>query len=147
MFNWLITKDFILKWWYKKWEIEKGFQYEILMLLKAMWCITYHIVDIWLHLKFLDSFFIDTMWVTRFIEFKKTIGSSFNINDFQPSQIQLLRNIEKRNSDLARVFIYSIKWNDYVVLKFSTIWNNRNDKWWVKIWDNKGSLILKNDLN
>ena len=38
------------------------------------------------------------------------------------------KELEKRNPDIARVYIYSVKNNDYISLKFSTIWNNKNGK-------------------
>lgn len=134
-------KKYPLKWGYKKWKIEKSFQSEIMKNLRWEWYICYHIQDIWLANKFLDMFFIDNDWICRFIEFKKIEKDTFNVSQFEDWQVILLRELEKRNPDIARVYIYSVKNNDYISLKFSTIWNNKNDKWWIKLWD-KWNLLF-----
>jgi len=136
-------KKYTLKWGYKKWKIEKSFQSEIMKNLRWEWYICYHIQDIWLANKFLDMFFIDNDWVCRFIEFKKIEKDTFNVSQFEDWQVILLRELEKRNPDIARVYIYSVKNNDYISLKFSTIWDNRNDKGGIKLWD-KWNLLFNN---
>lgn len=134
-------KKYILKWGYKKWKIEKSFQSEIMKNLRWEWYICYHIQDIWLANKFLDMFFIDNDWICRFIEFKKIEKDTFNVSQFEDWQVILLRELEKRKPDITRVYIYSVKNNDYISLKFSTIWDNKNDKGGIKLWD-KWNLLF-----
>ena len=63
---------------------------------------------------------------------------SFNISKFEESQVVLMLELDKRNKDLCRVWIYSVKNNEYVILRFSEIRNNKNEKWWIKLfWKNK----------
>jgi len=126
-----------LKWNYKKWRIEKDFQTEILWYLRKLWYIAYKIADIWLNAKFLDSFYIDEYWICRFIEFKKIEKDTFNVSQFENNQIILLRELDKRNMDTAKVYIYSVKNNDYKVYNFSELWNMKNEKWWCKLFNNK----------
>lgn len=139
-----ITKHYQLKGWYKKWHIEKDFQAEITKYLRNEWYICYHITDIWLWNKFLDMIWVSPDWVPFYIEFKKIEKDSFNVKNFEDSQVILLRELEKRNPELARVWIYSKKHNEYKVFKFSELWDNRNKKWGIKLWG-KWDLIYKNE--
>jgi len=68
-----------------------------------------------------------------FIEFKAIPWKTFNISRFEPSQIILLKELEERNKELAKIFIYSKSANDYVDIYFSDIWDNKNEKWGVKL--------------
>ena len=135
------NKKDILKWEYKKWKIEKWFEAEIMKNLRWEWYICFHPQDIGLAWKFLDCHFITPEWDLWWIEFKKIEVDSFNVKQFEDNQVILLRELEKRNPDIARVFIYSVKNNDYISLSFSTIWDNKNEKWWIKLWD-KWNLLF-----
>jgi len=124
---------YTLKWGYKKWRIEKDFQKEIVKNLEKEWYITFHPTDIGYLDKFLDLHFISPVWDIWWIEFKKIEKDSFNVKDFEDSQIFLLPKLEKIDSSIAKVFIYSVKHNDYKIFNFSELWLNKNDKWGVKI--------------
>ncbi len=130
--------NFQLKWNYKKWSIEKGFEKEIMSLLR--WLrnyICFKPQDVWLATKFLDVHFITDKWVCHWLELKQIPWDTFNVKKFEDDQVIVLRELEKRNSEIVRVWIYSIKHNDYKILKFSEIWNNQNEKWSVKIFGKK----------
>jgi hypothetical protein len=124
---------FKLKWNYKKWHIEKDFEAEIFRNLRNLWYICYHPSDVWLSYKFLDWHIISPEWDLWWIEFKKINWNTFNISQFEPSQVILLRDLDKRNKDIARVYIYSVKNNDYKVFTFTELWNSKNSKWGIKI--------------
>lgn len=130
--------NFKLKWWYKSWSIENWFQTELLELMR--WKLNYicfHPADIWFSNKFLDVHFVTDKWDCHWLELKKIQWDTFNIKKFEDDQIILLRELDKRNPEIARVWIYSVKNNDYKILKFSEIWNNKNEKGWVKIFNKK----------
>jgi len=135
MIDWEMISDFELKWWYKKWHIEKDFQAEIFKRLRNLWWICYHVQDIWLWTRFLDWIIVDRWWSSWFIEFKKIKWNTFNISQFEPSQIDLLRDLDKRNPELARVFIYSEKHSKYCVYRFSFLFSMQNDKWGIKVFN------------
>jgi hypothetical protein len=126
-----------LKWWYKKGHIEKDFQKEITKYISYVFWVYFHIQDIGLGYRFLDLFFIDIQWRTFYIEFKKIQWDTFNVSQFEESQIILLRELDERNKYIARVFIYSMKRNEYKVLTFSEIRKNKNKQGWVKLWNDK----------
>ena len=130
--NWT-WPPYILKWKYKKWAIEKWFQSEIIKNLRNDWFICYHPPDIWPAYRFLDLICISIEWNINFIEFKKISWATFNVKFFEESQIHLLMQLDSRNKDLARVFIYSSKYNKYKVLTFTEIWKWKNSKWGIKI--------------
>lgn len=130
-------KKYKLKGWYKKWRIEKDFQAEISKKMRDDWFITFHPQDIWYALKFLDLHFIHKDWDIWWIEFKKINLDSFNVKNFEDSQVILLPQLEKINKELCKVYIYSVKHNDYKIFNFSDLRNNRNSKWWIKIFNNK----------
>lgn len=133
MINWNLIPKFELVWNYKKWKIEKWFQFEIVKNLKKLWFICFHPSDIWMNNKFLDLHLIDINWNLWWIEFKKIDKDSFNFKQFEDWQIILLREFEKRNPEIARVFIYSVKHNDYKILTFNEIIKLKNEKWWIKL--------------
>jgi len=127
--------DFTLKGDYKPWIVERSFQTELMWVMRWKWYIMFHPPDIWMTNKFLDVHLITPEGICHWLELKKIKWSTFNVKNFEDWQVFLLREMDKRNSELARVWIWSIKHNDYKILKFSDIWNNQNDKWWVKIFD------------
>ena len=133
--DWKFLECLFIKGWYKKWKIEKWFQAEIFSILRSMWYICFHVQDIWLAYKFLDGHIIDQSWNLSWIEFKKIKWDTFNVSQFEHSQIILLKELEKRNDKIARVFIYSEKHNKYKVFKFSELWDNKNDRGGIKIWN------------
>lgn len=124
---------FELRWNYKKWRIEKWFQKELKDILKNKWFITYHPSDIIWPSKFLDLFLITPIWGLHWLELKYITWSTFNVKKFEDWQIILLREMERRNPESCRVWIWSVKHKDYKILRFSEIWDSKNKKWWVKI--------------
>ena len=128
-----IKKHYILHWGYKPWKIEKMFEAEIMKKLRAEWFITFHPQDVWLAGKFLDCHIVSPEWNLHWIEFKKIQWATFNISKFEQSQIFLLRELDKRNPDVARVYIYSVKARDYKVFTFTELWEAKNSKGWIKI--------------
>ncbi len=135
MFKWEEISYFKLKGNYKKWRIESQFQSELLWKMRWMWNICHHIADIWLWNKFLDLFFVTKKWLCLFIELKQIPWSTFNVKNFEEDQVILLREMDKRNPELARVWIFSVKHNTYKILTFSEIWRAQNEKGWVKIFN------------
>ena len=125
--------EYKLVWWYKPWKIEKWFEEELFRYLRKDGYICYHPQDIWFAYKFLDWHLVSPKGELWWIELKKIKLDTFNVSQFEESQVILLRDLDKRNPELARVLIYSIKHNDYVMLQFTDIWNMKNDKWWLKI--------------
>lgn len=128
---------FHLKWGYKKWAIERWFQTELIWILRGLWNIVFHPQDVWLASKFLDVHFITKQWIWFWLELKQIKWDTFNVKKFEEDQVLFLREMDKRNPELARVWIYSVKNNDYKILTFSEIWNNQNEKGWVKIFNKK----------
>lgn len=129
---------FNLKGWYKPWQIEKWFEKELMTLLRNIKnYICFHPQDVWLATKFLDVHFITEEWQCHWIELKKIPWDTFNVKDFREDQVFNLREMEKRNPEIARVGIYSVKHNDYKVLRFSEIWDNQSKIGSVKIFNNK----------
>ena len=125
--------NFKLKWNYKKWKIESNFQTELMWILRWMWNICFHPQDVWLANKFLDVHFITKDWIWHWLELKQISWNTFNVKKFEDDQVILLREMDKRNPELARVWIFSVKHNDYKILTFSEIWAAQNQKGWVKI--------------
>ncbi len=131
--NWNSLPHYILKWWYRKWHIEKDFQKEFIWKLRKDWFISYHPPDIWQAYRYLDCHLTSPEWELWWAELKKIEWATFNCSHFEESQVILLRDLDKRNPDIARVFIYSVRHNDYKMFTFTKLWNMKNSKWWCKI--------------
>jgi hypothetical protein len=131
-----VTKHYELKWNYKKWAIEKWFEKEIMQYFRKDWFIVFHPQDVWLAAKFLDCHLVSPEWWLYWIEFKKIEKDTFNVSQFEDSQVLLLRELDKRNPDIAKVYIYSVKHNDYKSFTFTELWQLRNEKWGIKIFNN-----------
>jgi len=138
MFN---LPHFKLKWGYPKGRIEKGFQREVMDNLSRLWYILFHPADVGLANKFLDLHIISPNKELGWIEFKKINSDSFNVKQFENWQIELLNELDKPNPwEIAEVWIYSVKNNDYKVFSFIELWNMQNEKWGIKIFNNKKDL-------
>lgn len=128
--------NFKLKGWYKVWEIERGFQKELMTRMReTLNYICFHPQDVWWAGKFLDVHFITPEWTAHWIELKKIKWDTFNVKNFEEDQVYILKELEKRNPEIARVGIYSIKRNEYKILTFSEIWDNQSKIWSVKIFN------------
>lgn len=122
-----------IKWNYKKWKIEKGFQAEVFKYLRSKWWICYHIQDIGMATRFLDGITITPEWKTIYIEFKKTEWLTFNFSQFEPSQVVLLADLSTRKEAEAYVMIYSNKTNTYTIHTYNELLAMRNDRWGCKL--------------
>jgi len=108
---------FNLKWWYKKGEIEKWFEKELMKFMRGLKnYICFKPQDVGLATKFLDVHFITEKWVCHWIELKQIPWDTFNVKKFEDDQVIVLREMEFRNPEIARVWIYSVKHNDYKIL-------------------------------
>lgn len=121
-----------IKWSYKKWHIEKDFQSEVFRYLRAREFYCYKIADIWMWYRLLDAYILDPQGNQFLIEFKKTDGFTFNMSQFEPSQIELLDLMEKRWA-LSYIMIYSQKTNTYWCGQYSYLKSQANAKWWIKL--------------
>lgn len=131
--DWTWPPHFTLKWGYEKGKKEKWFESEIFRNLRKLWYICYHPQDVGLAYKFLDWIIVSPEWDIGFIEFKKVEWSSYNISKFEESQIILLKELDRRNPDIARVFIYSVVHNDYKIFTFTELWKMKNSNGGIKI--------------
>lgn len=131
--QWDWLPHYPLKWGYRKGKIEKWFEAEIFSKMRKEWWICYHIQDIGLWYRFLDWHIVSPEWELWWIEFKRIEWMTFNIKSFEESQIILLKQLDLRNADIARVYIYSTKYNDYKIFTFTELWNMKNEKWGCKI--------------
>lgn len=103
---------------YRKGRIEFDYMKDILSQLSINNFITYHIVDVWLHNKFLDSWVIWETWIVSFIEFKKVEWYVLPVDKFQDGQLMKLRELEKRWTT-ALIACYSQKTNAQIILTYS----------------------------
>jgi len=137
-FNWDKISHYELTGRYKKWKIEKWFEAELFKFMRRENYICYHVADVWYSYKFLDCHLICPQWILWWLELKKIQLDTFNISQFEESQVVLMMELDKRNPNICRVGIYSVKNNEYVILPFSEIRGNKNEKWWIKLfWKNK----------
>lgn len=127
--------NYKLNWNYKKGSIEKWFEKELMTRLRADNYICFHPQDVGMANKYLDVHFTTPKGMPHWIELKQISWYTFNVKKFEEDQVYLLRELERRNPEIARVWIYSVRLNQYKVLKFSEIWKAQNEKWWVKIFD------------
>jgi len=127
-----ILNNIPIRWNYKKWRIEKGFQSEVFTYLRNREYFCYHIADIGMGYRLLDAYILDPKGNQFLIEFKKTDGFTFNMNQFEPSQIELLDLMQERWA-LSYIMVYSQKTNTYWVGKYSYLKSNANSKWWIKL--------------
>jgi len=129
---------FTLAGWYKPWQIESDFQSELLGLLRYKYnYICFHPADVGYSNKFLDVHFITPQGNCHWLELKKIQWDTFNVKNFEDDQITLLRELHHLNPEIARVWIYSVKNNDYKILTFPEIWDAQSKIWSVKIFNNK----------
>lgn len=120
---------------YRKWHIEKDFQSDIFSALRKKNWICYKIADIGLGTKFLDGICISPEWHTVFLEFKKIELYTFNLSQFEPSQVALLTKLWTRPNVEVYVPIFSKgKW-EYKVFTFAELKELANDKWGCKIFN------------
>jgi len=128
----IIRTDYPIKGNYKSWKVEKEFMSDIFKLMRADGYYCYHIPDATLSYRLLDGFIIDPKDGKQFLlEFKKTDGYTFNISQFEPSQIALMNTMDRINSPYG-VVIFSRKTNTYVLTTLPYIMEHKNEEWWIK---------------
>jgi hypothetical protein len=118
---------------YKAGKIEKSFMSDFFSILRKQDWICYHIQDIGLSAKFLDGIIISPDGEVILLEFKKITGYTFNISQFEPSQLFLLNQLSSRKFSEAYVPIFSVKTNSYVLTTFDEIKSMRNDRGGAKL--------------
>ena len=117
---------------YKKWQIEKDFEADIFRFLRKFWYFCYHVQDIGLWQKLLDGICIDLEGKVFFIEFKKTDWYTYNMSQFEPSQIRLLEMMLLRWTEVY-IMIYSQKTKTYWVGEYEYLKSHANSVWWIKL--------------
>lgn len=126
---------------YQKWHIEKDFEADIFTYLRKRLYFCYHIQDIWLGRRLLDGIIIPPSGPIFLIEFKKTDGYTFNMGQFELSQIELLE-IMTKNKAPAWIMIYSQKTQTYITTTYEYLKSQANSVWWIKLfapWINTSS--------
>lgn len=118
---------------YKKGHVEKMFQYDIFSSLRKLSWICFHVPDVGLWTKFLDWVLISPTGDTVFLEFKKTDGYTFNLSQFESSQIALLTKLETRPNAEVYIPIYSRKTMTYVLHTFAELKAMRNEAGGCKV--------------
>lgn len=129
-----ILQEIVIKGNYKTWKIEKWFEAEVFKYLRTRDYFCYHIVDQGLWTRLLDWIIICPEWKTFFIEFKKTDWFTYNLNQFEPSQIFLLELMAHRWTE-AYIMIYSQKTNTYITTTYTYLKEHQNEKWWIRLFD------------
>lgn len=135
-----VLQNITIKGNYKKWRIEKWFEAEVFKYLRTRDYFCYHIQDIGLGNRLLDGIIMDPEWKVFFIEFKKTDWFTYNLSQFEPSQVYLLELMAKRWVE-AYIMIYSQKTNTYITTTYTYLKEHQNEKWWVKLFNNDTGAI------
>lgn len=130
----MIRSDYPIKGNYKKGNIEKGFMAEVSKFLRADWYFCYHVPDATVSYRLLDLVCISPKWDIILVEFKKINLYTFNMSQFEPSQIGLLNFMERVWAPHA-IAIYSQATNSYVVTSYWYIRKNINDKNGIKLFN------------
>lgn len=113
-------------------HIEKDFQYQVMTHLRNLWWYCFKIPDVWLGTRLLDGYHITPDGDQFLIEYKKTTWFTFNMSQFEPSQIFLLEWMTEHNAE-AYVMIYSTKTETYWVGDYLYLKTNQNDKGGIKL--------------
>lgn len=122
------------KWLYTKWKIEKWFEAEVFTFLRKQDYLCYHVPDLWLWYRYVDGI-IDCPDGTSFrIEFKKTDGYTFNMSQFEESQIKLLEWFHLHGNE-AYIMVYSQKTKTYWVWTYFYLKTLANSVWGIRLFD------------
>ena len=82
----------------------------------------------------LDWVIIDPNGLIFLMELKVIDAYTFNMSQFEPSQVALMNELTKRNAPHC-VAIYSKKLNQYKIVYYKDLVEQQNDKWWVLIFN------------
>lgn len=118
-----------------KCKLEKDFQLQLTNAYKKAWCFCFKIPDNSMTAKPYDMILVTPDGVTYHIELKITKDLSINVNDLRPNQRASLWMISELNPDIARVFVYSTKVNEYFCMKYMEFRKQANDKRTVKLFN------------
>lgn len=127
-----ILSEIQVKGWYRKWKIEKDFQTEIFQNLRKKNFFCYHIADVWYTYKMLDWYIFSTTTPHMWIEFKKIDLHSFNIKQFEESQIELMKRFNLAGVPY-RIMIYSVRNNDFKVFNNIDTLLEMAKNGWIKL--------------
>ena len=117
---------------YKKGHIEKDFQGDVFTSLRKLGWYSFHVPDIWYSTKLLDGIIVTTTGSIFLIEFKKTDGYTFNMSQFEPSQIFFLEYCMNVWAE-AYVMVYSQKTQPYWGGDYKYLKENQNGVGGVKL--------------
>ena len=117
---------------YKAWHIEKDFQSEVFSYLRERGMYIHRIPDLWPASRLVDSIMIDTDGKTFYVEFKKVDGYTYNMSQFEPSQIRFFEMAMVRNVE-AYVIVYSRKTRTYWVGEYRYLKENQNQDGGIKL--------------
>lgn len=117
---------------YKKWHIEKDFQWDIFRYLRWLWWHCFHVPDIGYSTKLLDGIVVTANGNIFLMELKKTDWYSFNMSQFEPSQIFFLEYCMNVGAE-AYVLVYSQKTQTYWVGDYRYLKDNQNEVGGVKL--------------
>lgn len=113
---------------------EWAFQKELFSHLKKDGFICYHIEDTSYWYRFLDGICVTPEGFMFALELKIIDKYTFNISQFEDSQIALMDEMIKRGCT-PYVGIFSIWNNEYRVLTYQEIIEQQNDKWGIKLFN------------
>jgi hypothetical protein len=130
----MVRWDYPIKGNYKKWKIEWWFQKELFSFLEKDGYICYHIPDTTYEYRLLDGICVSPTWDIFFLELKKIELYTFNMSQFEWSQIAFMQALQKRWVE-SYIGVYSQKTNEYIILTYSSLCEMINDKWWVKLFN------------
>ncbi len=117
---------------YKKGHIEKDFQGDIFTALRNLGWHCFHVPDIWYSTKLLDGIVVTVQGHIFLMELKKTDWYTFNISQFEPSQIFFLEYCMNVGAE-AYVLVYSQKTQTYWVGDYQYLKENQNEVGGVKL--------------
>jgi len=113
---------------------EKDFVTQYHKWLRSLWHIVHKISDAGIWYKFFDAVWFSPDGRQFTNEYKVVDGLTFNISKFEESQKFLLHEISKKWWSV-NVIVYSKKLNTYTNLSYDFIMKNKNESWWVKIFE------------
>ena len=117
---------------YKKGHIEKDFQGEVFTSLRKLGWHLFHVPDIGYSTKLLDGIAVTAQGDIFLIELKKTDWYSFNMSQFEPSQIFFLEYCMNVGAE-AYVMVYSQKTQTYWTGDYRYLKENQNGVGGVKL--------------
>jgi len=119
---------------YRKGRQEKDFEDNVFNLLRMDDHLCYHVSDLTPWYRYLDGIIDAPDWTKFCIEFKITDWYTFNMNQFEDSQVEYFEYFLKYWHE-AYVMVYSTKTKTYWVGTYEYLKANRNSRWGVKLFE------------